>query len=412
MSSVTSTPGESSSDRTNTFTARLSADPDVYFSTEKALECDDQGVTHTADKDTGTGPTIVSPDLGVYPVESASPYSGDLPELSVSSLLQALPSGVVILDNGGRVSNANPAAGELLGDEVQGLYWRDVIARTFEPQLDDGHEVSLKNGLKVSLQTRSLQGGAGQLIVINDLTETRKLQTSLSRHQRLSSMGKMMSSLAHQIRTPLSAALLHADNLLNQHEGESRVAQRSQKIISRLHNIERQIRDMLIFARGGTAVTGSTTGTAIVARMRESAADMLAHHDGNVTWLDSSEGVRLNCNMDALIGAFLNLLENALQANSDNAPIRVCISVQGADTEYQDYLLNIEVINQGAELDPGTLKSLQEPFTTTKANGNGLGLAIVRLVCQSHHGKFDLDSHSNQVIARMQIPASFTGADQ
>ena len=170
--------------------------------------------------------------------------------LTVENLMHALPSGIVILDSYGRIKHSNPAAVQMLGALRQGQYWRELIAEKFEPRVDDGHEVSLQNGLKVNLSTRSLENESGQLIVINDLTETRKLQTQLSRHQRLSSMGKMMSSLAHQIRTPLSAALLHADNLMRRNKQDKAIDNSSRKIISRLRNIERQIRDMLIFAKG------------------------------------------------------------------------------------------------------------------------------------------------------------------
>jgi two-component system sensor histidine kinase FlrB len=51
------------------------------------------------------------------------------------------------------------------------------------------------------------------LVLLNDLTETRRLQDQLARHERLSSLGRMVASLAHQIRTPLSAAMLYASHL-------------------------------------------------------------------------------------------------------------------------------------------------------------------------------------------------------
>jgi two-component system sensor histidine kinase FlrB len=332
--------------------------------------------------------------------------------LSVESLMHALPSGVVILDSYGRIKHSNPAAVQMLGALRQGQYWRELIVEKFEPRVDDGHEVSLKNGLRVNLSTRSLESESGQLIVINDLTETRKLQTQLSRHQRLSSMGKMMSSLAHQIRTPLSAALLHADNLIRRNKQDKAIDDSGRKIISRLRNIERQIRDMLIFAKGETTLTSSVSTTELVEHMHESARDLAAYYGGTLKWRDRSDGAMLNCNLDALIGAFLNLLENAFQASEKNALVTVSVNVEGADSEYQEYMLSIDITDQGMGIDESLLKSLEEPFSTTKANGNGLGLAIVRLVCKSHSGKFSLSTNSNEkgATAKMLLPVSFTGA--
>jgi two-component system sensor histidine kinase FlrB len=334
--------------------------------------------------------------------------------LSLESLMHALPSGIVILDSYGRISHSNPAASQILGALKQGQYWRELIVEKFEPRLDDGHEVSLKNGLKVNLSTRSLENESGQLIVINDLTETRKLQTQLSRHQRLSSMGKMMSSLAHQIRTPLSAALLHADNLVRRHKQDKAIDDSGRKIISRLRNIERQIRDMLIFAKGETTLTSNVSTLELVAHMHESARDLAAYYGGTLKWVDKGDGAMLNCNLDALIGAFLNILENAFQASGENASVTVSVTIEGADSEYQDYMLSIDVVDQGIGIGGSLLESLEEPFSTTKANGNGLGLAIVRLICKSHSGKFSLTGNDNGsgATARILLPVSFTGVGQ
>jgi len=73
----------------------------------------------------------------------------------------------------------------------------------FSPRDDDGHEVSNHQGKRISIATRSLDKD-GQIILLTDQTETRQLQANLSRHERLSALGKMVSTLAHQVRTPLS----------------------------------------------------------------------------------------------------------------------------------------------------------------------------------------------------------------
>ena len=94
----------------------------------------------------------------------------------LQNVLNLLPGGVIILDGRGVVREANPAARALLGEPLEGQLWRDLIQQRFAPREDDYHEVSLRTGRRVSLATRSLEGEPGQLILINDLTETRQLK--------------------------------------------------------------------------------------------------------------------------------------------------------------------------------------------------------------------------------------------
>ena len=115
--------------------------------------------------------------------------------VSTTTVLEALPAGVIILNARGLVKECNPAAVALLGEPLIGEKWAAVINRSFKPQADDGHEVSLRDGRKLSVQTCSLENGPGQLVLLYDLTETRELQSRVARNERLSMMGRMVASL-------------------------------------------------------------------------------------------------------------------------------------------------------------------------------------------------------------------------
>ena len=130
-------------------------------------------------------------------------------------LIEMMPTGLVMLDGDGVVVKINKVARGLLDEPILGQPWFSVIARSFKPRADDWHEVSLKDGRRVKLEIASLGDQPGQLIMITDLTETRLLQDKVGQMQRLSSLGRMVSTLAHQIRTPLSAAMLYSANLSN-----------------------------------------------------------------------------------------------------------------------------------------------------------------------------------------------------
>lgn len=296
----------------------------------------------------------------------------------LQSLLDLLPGGVVVIDGQGVVREANPGAAELLGSDLQGQLWRDVIVRSFAPRRDDGHEVSLKDGRRVSIATRSLAGEPGQLVLLTDLTETRRLQEQLARHERLSSLGRMMASLAHQIRTPLSTAMLYASHL---HEGglpPERQQQFAGRLKDRLVELEHQVRDMLVFARGELPLPDRLTPRELLAALRVAGEPRL--QGAAVRWQCDVSAGDLLCNRDTLVGALLNLLENAAQAAVGLLRLKVHLFRRASN-------LHIVVSDNGAGMPAQTLARLGEPFFTTRPTGTGLGVAVVQSVARAHSGE-------------------------
>nr|WP_256675723.1 ATP-binding protein [Pseudomonas sp. R5(2019)] len=311
-------------------------------------------------------------------------------------LLDLLPGGVIVIDGQGVVREANPAAIDLLGQPLVGELWRAVIARCFAPREDDGHEVSLRDGRRLSIATRSLDAEPGQLVLLNDLTETRRLQDQLARHERLSSLGRMVASLAHQIRTPLSAAMLYAGHLSEQplpFETQQRFAMRLKE---RLHELEHQVRDMLVFARGELPMTDRLTPRALFEALEVAAQ---AQVQGlAVRWQCDPVAGELLCNRDTLVGALLNLLENAIQASGQAVRLKVHLYARGQT-------LHLCISDNGAGIEPATLARLGEPFFTTKATGTGLGVAVVMAVAKAHQGRLRLRSRVGRgTCARVELP--------
>jgi len=314
----------------------------------------------------------------------------------LQNLLDLLPGGVIVIDGHGLVREANPAAIDLLGSPLEGELWRHVIARCFAPREDDGHEISLKNGRRLSISTRSLDAEPGQLVLLNDLTETRHLQDQLARHERLSSLGRMVASLAHQIRTPLSAALLYASHLTEQQlpvETQQRFAGRLKE---RLHELEHQVRDMLVFARGELPLTDRLTPDALMQSLQAAA---LTHvQDLPIRWQCDSHAGELLCNRDTLVGALLNLIENAIQASAGEARLKVHCYTRGNT-------LRVCVSDSGSGIEPTVLARLGEPFFTTKVTGTGLGLTVVKAVARAHQGELTLRSRVRRgTCAQVSLP--------
>ncbi len=301
----------------------------------------------------------------------------------LQSLLDLLPGGVIVIDGQGVVREANPVARNLLGQPLAGMLWRQVIARNFAPREDDGHEISLKDGRRLSIATRSLRAEPGQLVLLTDLTETRRLQDQLSRHERLSALGRMVASLAHQIRTPLSAALLYASHLTEQVLPVEQQQRFAGRLKERLHELEHQVRDMLIFARGDLPLPDRLAPAALFDALRSAAEPHVLGMQ--VRWQCDSRAGELLCNRDTLVGTVLNLIENAIQAGGREAHLKIHLYPRG-DT------VRLCVSDNGPGIDSVTLARLGEPFFTTKTTGTGLGLAVVKAVARAHQGDVQLRS--------------------
>ena len=314
----------------------------------------------------------------------------------LSTLLEVLPAGVVVLDSQGVISQCNPAAVELLGEPLENQRWLDVIQRAFAPRHDDGHEVSLNDGRRVSIEIRSMDNEPGQLILLNDLTETRELQSRLARSERLSSMGRMVASLAHQIRTPLSAAMLYAGHLQESDLDESMRDRCAGKLMTRLQHLEQQVRDMLIFARGDIRLAEQLTlGDWHDAVCQHAETGLQARNATLETRGAIPEG-HIACNREALVGACLNLVNNSLEAGADQ--LEMSMELRG------DHVALI-IADNGPGFDPGETSRITEAFYTTKSHGTGLGLAVVNAVAQAHQGEFRLHSDgSSGAQAVVELP--------
>lgn len=317
-----------------------------------------------------------------------------LPELlkakRLENLLNILPAGVVVINGKGIVIQSNPQAKVLLGEPLDGQLWRKVIARAFKPRADDGHEVSLTNGKRVKLSISPLDGEPGQLILLTDLTETRQLQSRISHMQRLSSLGNMVASLAHQIRTPLSAAMLYAANLVQPKIDDHTRLKFSQRVNDRLAELESQVNDMLLFAKSGeNQVLTSISVSDWIDSVLPTAQILANKQQVKLEVQANISPAYVSGNLTALQGALLNLIDNAIQVSRANDTVSIRAS-------WQHQSIQLDVIDQGPGVPFHEMKRIFSPFFTTKTNGTGLGLAVVKSVMQAHGGDVKLrhDSHS------------------
>lgn len=301
-------------------------------------------------------------------------------------LLGALPAGVVMLDREGRVVQANRAATALLGGEPAGSAWDEVFA-VFEAAGTPGEFTlgAARDARRVSLATTALESGEGSIVLLHDITETHRMQRQAERNERLAAMGEMVAGLAHQLRTPLAAALLYVGNLRQPALGPPERAMLGDRALERLRHLERLIRDMLLFARGD-----------MLGRERFGISGLVAELARALEPLARARGLRFTARCDcgdlallgdrkAVGGALTNLLENAMQATAAGGT--VTLSAWGGDES-----VCLRVADTGCGIEPAQQARLFEPFFTTRAEGTGLGLAIARGVARGHGGDIAVES--------------------
>lgn len=306
-------------------------------------------------------------------------------------IVEMMPGGVVLLDQAGLIEYANPAAEDLLGYPLCGQAWLNIIERAFAPHHDDGHEISLLDGRLLHLSTRSLEGYSGQLIMLTDATATRNLQEQRHRDQRLTSLGRMVAALAHQIKTPLAAATLYAGHLQQPALSLDKYARFAQKVSTQLRTIDRQIKDMLVFAGGDVRLSERVLVEGFIEDLDESVQFALRESDIGYVLRDCDDAsAEIICNQDVLREALINIVNNAVEAQGVNA-LSIDVVIDSASKQ-----LRIIMQDDGLGISDSASIALTEPFHSTKSHGTGLGLAVVRAVVSAHSGTVNFKSAAGE----------------
>jgi two-component system sensor histidine kinase FlrB len=296
-------------------------------------------------------------------------------------LLATLPAGVVVLDAEGRIESCNPAAQSILGRELVGRRWTDVTAAAFESDSLKTGDAVTRDGRCVTAVSSASDREAGRIVLLNDVTEQRALETLVNRNDRLGAMGKMAASLAHQIRTPLASALLYLSQCRKLFL-PTKYATAFEDGIERLNDINRLVRDMLVFARGGGP--GETVDVAVL--FDEVLAVVgAAANDAVALNIDLGEpSLTIVGNRCTLGAALSNLVTNAIESASG-----VTVTLRAAVVENE---IVLSVVDDGPGIPEPLHRRVIEPFFSTRATGTGLGLAVAKTVAEAHDGRLELDS--------------------
>lgn len=305
----------------------------------------------------------------------------------LGTLLQALPGGVVVLNGRGYVCDCNAAAERLLGQPLKGRRWREIPGVGELPECSASQDMTLGDGRTVTISRRILESDGGSVLLLLDVTQTRALQEQVNRQERLSAMGEMMARLAHQVRTPLATALLYAGHLHKPQLSPHQRDEFAQRIQNGLHQLDQMLNDMLVFSGGARRGDTLIPVADLLAQVRTAMAPRL--NDTGAQWRVISDSAPLTVcvNLASMTSALGNLVENALQAGGDGVSLTWRVQHAGDS-------VRLSLQDSGAGIPDGIRERIFEPFYTTRGNGTGLGLAVVRAVVEAHAGSIALDQRA------------------
>lgn len=298
----------------------------------------------------------------------------------LSRLLSLLPAGVIALNEHAQIIEMNPSAERILGSDAMGRNWTVVVKNVFLDANDAGELITHDEQI-YQLSETSLDQTLGKILLIQDVTAARQLQDHINRHQRLHSMGEMAASLAHQIRTPLASALLYVSQMNSEHLDDTNRERFVGKALNSLRHLEGLVKDMLQYAKGGKGSDQRIELTHLIGRVKIAVENRVSQSQSEIQFDSFVPGLVVAGDLDGLVTALQNLINNAIDVVGTHADIQISVS------KVADDKVDILVKDHGPGIDAVNIEKVFEPFYTSRAQGTGLGLAVVRAIAEAHNGQ-------------------------
>lgn len=219
----------------------------------------------------------------------------------------------------------------------------------------------------------SLNAATAQLRTLR--TEAGQLQAQVAQSERLAALGRMTAGVAHEIRNPIAAMRLRAENALLADDARRQAA--LHMVLTQVARLDALLRDLLTLTHTAAPQRRDTDIPALLASVAEFHRETA---EARQVVLGVTPGPPLLWPLDAdrVRRALDNLVLNAVQALPPGGQVHLAAT---ADTA-----LHLSVTDDGPGLPPAVAQHLFEPFVTARADGTGLGLSIVREIAAAHGG--------------------------
>ena len=328
-------------------------------------------------------------------------------------LISRLPVGIIYTNQEGQIKAFNSAAAKMTGRSFESVHNNPPESvlpgevAGFFPERDNREEMSVRDVLLTgadridyTLHLNSLpvfdkeSHYMGRVLLMYDLTEIKRLEKEIQRHDRLVALGKMAAGVAHEVRNPLSSIKGFATLLGSKFTPGSQEQEAANLLVQEAERLNRSITELLNYARPTTLKKEPINIGELV-----SASLKLVSTDAQALGVKISHAIdagipAVDIDRDKINQVMLNLYLNGLQAMEDSADAReLKVAVRYDSSEN---IVVIEVQDSGRGIPPENIEKVLDPYFTTKPEGTGLGLALAYKIIDEHNGTIRLKSTERQ----------------
>jgi len=328
-------------------------------------------------------------------------------------LISRLPIGIIATDQEGKIRTFNSTAAAMTGRSVESVRNRKPetilpanVARFFSLQdqrnelTDRDMQLTGADNVRYALHLSSLpvynqySDFMGRVLLMYDLSELKRLEKEIQRHDRLVALGKMAAGVAHEVRNPLSSIKGFATLLGTKFKDGSPEQEAAELMVQEAERLNRSITELLNYARP-TALRKEPVnlGEMVDLSLKLISSDAQAL-DVKIS-RDMEPGLpAVAVDRDRINQVLLNLYLNALQAMEQTTSAKeLKVSVHRCETENS---LVIDVQDTGSGIPQEDLDKVLDPYFTTKPDGTGLGLALAYKIIDEHRGSIRFFSIEGQ----------------
>jgi nitrogen-specific signal transduction histidine kinase len=316
-----------------------------------------------------------------------------------------MPAGLLLLNSAGLVTSANPAAEAALSvkslayrryNEVLGAGSRltELLAeclehgRTFRREeveyLTPAHELR-QLGVTISPIQNNANEITGAICLLSDLTELAALQKQIHMKENLAALGELSAGIAHEFKNALATISGYAQMIRSEAKPGTDLHEHGELIIRQTRSLTHVVTEFLKFARPLDLADEQVSLRPMIERIVSEIGDVVP----GVPFVTVGEFSEVSGDDALLRQAILNLARNAAEAASEN-PSGGRVTIRGEiDKSGPLQGQRISIIDNGSGIPAEALTKIFMPFYTTKANGTGLGLAVVQKIIVQHGGSIE-----------------------
>jgi signal transduction histidine kinase len=342
---------------------------------------------------------------------------------NVDQLMANLQDGLMLFTRDSRVVLVSASVERFLGrprGEMLGRTAREVFASgsplgallldAFErrrPLMQ--REVESANGRRVQLsldfiQEKSSQIGA--LLIMRDTESVRRLEDEIEMSRRLSASGRLTRGVAHEVKNPINAIVLHLHLLQNKLQQMDPGTRRHVDIIgSEIHRLDRVVQILVDFTRPRDLKLEEVDLRRLLEEVAALAAPDAAQHGVGIVRDFPEHPLMVKADLDFMKQAILNVVINGIQAMSEGGQLTISV-------RRNEGMVLTEIRDTGGGISKEVQEKIFELYFTTKKGGSGIGLAQTYQVMQWHYGSVDFDTVEGQgTVFRLRIPLAESGLD-